>query len=158
MDSISRSSQGLLSRAYESGLRCSEDGTVKKLSILHVEDDKVISTCAKRAAERANRQYISFVSGEEALQYIEENSFDVVIMDIDLSKGGGRWNGYETARKIRKLFPYQLIYSASSDAVVDNPIVDGVLLFNGHLGKAGICFFINDGIEKAVSENRIVKM
>lgn len=29
----------------------------------------------------------------------------VVILDNDLSKGGGKWNGYETARRIRDINP-----------------------------------------------------
>lgn len=79
-------------------------------------------------------------------------------MDINLSGGGGSWDGYQTAREIIKLFPHQLIYSASSNDTVDNRDVDGRPMFNGHLGKAGIAAFIKHQIEKAVSENKIAKI
>ena len=119
--------------------------------IVHVEDIRSIRFTTERVARQEKCTYYGFSNGEGALAFIQKYEVDVVLMDIDLAGGGGSWNGYETARRILELYPDQLIYSASAEKEIDNPLVGERSMFNGHLGKEGIANFIKNDLAPLVS-------
>lgn len=151
--------------SYERNRRHSVNGGPSPFVILHVEDTsfhwEMVEGVIKRLNQKEPRPkilYTHFPSGEEAYKYFEEHTVDVVLMDINLSGGGGKWDGYDTARKIIKLSSDQLIFSASSDNVVNNPIIEGRPMFSKHLGKSGIVQFIREDLEGVVLAARLKRL
>ncbi|MCP5505534.1 MAG: response regulator [Chlamydiales bacterium] len=141
--------------------RRSIDGVAPSYVLLHVEDSESIRFTTDAVVKGVNRKegfpkilYVHFFSGEGAVEYIRKHEVDVVVMDRDLSGGGGKWDGFETAKQIIHLFPHQIIYSASGDGEIDNPTVLKRPIFHGHLGKTGIPDFIRNQLERVVVAER----
>ncbi|MFH1791292.1 MAG: response regulator transcription factor [Candidatus Omnitrophota bacterium] len=65
--------------------------------ILLVEDEKNIAKLVKYNLEKAGFECDIAVSGEKALEYLDNSAFDAVILDIMLPK----MNGFEVCRTIR---------------------------------------------------------
>lgn len=66
--------------------------------ILIVEDDKHISKLVKYNLEKAGFDCIVTVTGEDALEVLDRESFDLIILDIMLPK----MDGFETCRNIKQ--------------------------------------------------------
>ena len=92
------------------------------LKILIVEDDSVSALLLQRALEKNAHQIIGIAdSGEKALEILEENRADIVMMDINLS---GDLDGIKTTEIINEKFDIPVVYlSASSDAETLNKVV-----------------------------------
>src|SRR5512135_1754439 len=84
-----------------------------KKKILIVEDEDVIASGLKLCLKEGGFHMLKTVStGEEALQSVEKNKPDLILMDIRLR---GRMNGYETVTKIRLNSNVPVIYSTGGD-------------------------------------------
>lgn len=85
------------------------------LRILITEDDHVSALLLKKALEKNNHQIIGISdSGEKALEILEENQADIVMMDINLA---GELDGIKTTEIINEKYDIPVVYlSASSDA------------------------------------------
>lgn len=71
----------------------------RTLKILVVEDNKINQLVTRKIIESKNHNYSIANNGFEALELIRNNTFDVILMDINMPI----LNGYETSIKIRKL-------------------------------------------------------
>lgn len=69
------------------------------ISVLVAEDNKMNVLILKRFFLKWNVKYQIAEHGEEVLQFLEKNSFDLILMDLQMPV----LNGYETAKIIRKL-------------------------------------------------------
>ncbi|WP_194776516.1 hybrid sensor histidine kinase/response regulator [Pararhodonellum marinum] len=92
------------------------------LRILITEDDHVSALLLKKALEKNSHHIIGICdSGEEALDMLEENSADLVMMDISLS---GELDGIKTTEIINEKYGIPVVYlSASSDTETLNKVV-----------------------------------
>ncbi|WP_026955478.1 hybrid sensor histidine kinase/response regulator [Algoriphagus vanfongensis] len=92
------------------------------LNILIVEDDSVSALLLQRALEKNNHQIIGIAdTGEKALEILQENHSDIVMMDINLA---GELDGITTTEIINERFDIPVVYlSASSDAETLNKVV-----------------------------------
>jgi signal transduction histidine kinase len=92
------------------------------LKILIVEDDSVSALLLQRALEKNAHQIIGIAdSGEKALEILEENRADIVMMDINLA---GELDGIKTTEIINEKYDIPVVYlSASSDAETLNKVV-----------------------------------
>ncbi|SIN65596.1 ATP-binding protein [Algoriphagus halophilus] len=92
------------------------------LKILIVEDDSVSALLLKRALEKNNHDIIGIAdSGEKALDILEENIADIVMMDINLA---GELDGIKTTEIVNEKYDIPVVYlSASSDAETLNKVV-----------------------------------
>ncbi len=66
--------------------------------ILVVEDDKHISKLVKYNLEKAGFDCVASITGEEALEVLDRESVDLIILDIMLPK----MDGFETCRHIKQ--------------------------------------------------------
>ena len=77
------------------------DARVSSPTVLIVEDDPLLALDLMALLERAGFQVLGVAeSGEQALVLVRVRPVDVVVMDVDLSKGGGRLDGVQTATQI----------------------------------------------------------
>jgi hypothetical protein len=92
------------------------------LKILIVEDDSVSALLLQRALEKNPHQIIGIAdTGEKALDILEENLVDIVMMDINLA---GELDGIKTTEIINEKYDIPVVYlSASSDAETLNKVV-----------------------------------
>jgi len=70
--------------------------------ILLVEDDMNLSFMVKENLEDLGYKVSHIVKGEDVLQALETENFDLILMDVELP---GQLNGFETAEAIRKNYP-----------------------------------------------------
>lgn len=83
------------------------------INVLIVENESIVALDLKHILESANYKVTTAVSGEKALQIIENNKIDLIFMSTQLR---GPLNGIETAVKIRNQFNIPIIYiSANSN-------------------------------------------
>ncbi len=73
---------------------------MKKL--LFVEDDQNLSSVVKENLEDFGFKVRHVLTGEEALDSLKVDSFDIILMDVELL---GEIDGFETAEKIRIIYP-----------------------------------------------------
>jgi two-component system, cell cycle response regulator DivK len=67
--------------------------------ILYVEDDPVNAMVIQKFLEKTYRIF-HLEDGESCLEYLQENTVDLILMDINL--GRGKMDGVETLQHIRK--------------------------------------------------------
>ena len=72
---------------------------LKNLNILVVEDNKINQMVTKKLLEKNGHNFQMAENGLEALLLVEENNFDVILMDINMPV----MNGIEASIKIRNL-------------------------------------------------------
>jgi DNA-binding NarL/FixJ family response regulator len=80
-----------------------EKSTIPKIKIFLVDDHRLV----RRGIKSLLNKYYDFEiigeadSGEETLEKIQENTPEIILMDVSLPK----MNGFETIAKIKELFP-----------------------------------------------------
>ena len=72
---------------------------LKNLNILVVEDNKINQMVTKKLLEKNGHSYQMAENGLEALQLVEQNTFDIILMDINMPV----INGIEASIKMRNL-------------------------------------------------------
>lgn len=92
------------------------------LNILIVEDDAVSAILLKRALEKNAHQIIGIAeTGERAIEILNANSVDIVMMDINLA---GELDGIKTTEIINEKYEIPVVYlSANSDTDTLNKVV-----------------------------------
>ncbi len=70
---------------------------LKGINILLVEDDRMNQFVMRRIIEKWNTSIDIAQNGREAIQKLERNNYDLVLLDLHMPE----MNGYETARKVR---------------------------------------------------------
>ena len=71
--------------------------TGPRLRILQVEDNETNRKIAERVLSREGHEVISVVNGAEALERLDNEEFDIILMDRDMPV----MNGVEATRRIR---------------------------------------------------------
>ncbi|AMK10945.1 MAG: response regulator [Pseudodesulfovibrio sp.] len=74
---------------------------MKKIRLLLVDDEADFRTAYARRFVRRNAEITQAASGQEAIDKIRENDFDVVILDVMMPE----MNGIETLRRIKAIDP-----------------------------------------------------
>ena len=93
-----------LSESVSDGLDQDDDGEVKIVTILHVEDNQTVAEAVKETLEIQGWQVDTCTDGNTALQKIESDAdYDVLLLDYDLPGV----NGLELVRHAREL-PHRL--------------------------------------------------
>jgi CheY-like chemotaxis protein len=80
---------------------------MKKIKILIVEDEYIISLTLKNIFVASGYDATVVTSGAEAITYAEKEKPDVVIMDVSLN---GQLDGIEAARMIKAKFGLPIIF------------------------------------------------
>ncbi|BAO76027.1 ATP-binding protein [Winogradskyella sp. PG-2] len=70
---------------------------LSKKRILIVEDNRINQTVTKRILENENVECMIAQNGEEAVKFVKENTFDLILMDINMPIK----NGIEATKEIR---------------------------------------------------------
>jgi len=78
--------------------RSSADGNLQNLRILIVDDDEINRIVARGLIEQSGCKATCVAGGEEAIRTMETNSFDVVLMDVQMPE----MDGFEAAASIRR--------------------------------------------------------
>ncbi len=71
-----------------------------KRKILVIDDDPLVAKTLKRLLDFHGYQTLSCLSGEEAIQHVKWEHFDVVLSDIRMPK----MNGIRTVEEIQKIY------------------------------------------------------
>ncbi len=88
------------------------------IKILVVEDEAIIALDIKFKLEKMGYHVVTVPSGEMALNTIENNDFDIVLMDMSLN---GELDGVETAVLIRdSYFDSLLVYITANNHLAEN--------------------------------------
>ncbi|WP_146185090.1 tetratricopeptide repeat-containing hybrid sensor histidine kinase/response regulator [Flavobacterium pallidum] len=74
----------------------------KELDILVVEDNKINQMVTKKIIERHGHRCRLAASGNEAIEAAQKESFDIILMDINMPG----MNGYDTTKSMRELGIY----------------------------------------------------
>jgi CheY-like chemotaxis protein len=72
------------------------------LRILAVDDEPYLRDLIALMLERDGHTVVTTATGEQALEHLDDGSFDLVISDIGLGAG---MNGWELGRQVRARFP-----------------------------------------------------
>lgn len=83
--------------------------------ILVVDDEKPISDIVKFNLEKEGFEVITAYDGEEALEKVEENQPDLLVLDLMLPKK----DGLEVCREVRKSYEMPIIMVTAKDQEID---------------------------------------
>ena len=103
----------------------------KKLRILGVDDEPIIGESIACALEAPNRKVVLAKNGQEALEMVAKEKFDIVITDHRMPRAGG----LELVKKLRK-------------RKFDGKIV----VLSGHLSADNIGIYEELGIDEVVGK------
>ena len=94
------------------------------MDILLVED--ILIEANQTVAKLYQLGYAEITSvrrGEEAIRVVREQLPELILMDIELHEGGGKFNGFETVKAINKIDKYvPIIYLSGLDGKKVKPI------------------------------------
>ncbi len=76
-------------------------------NILLVEDEAIIAMALAADLEDMGYAVATAGSGEEAFAMVQQQLFDLVLMDIQL---GGSWDGIETLKKIQEIADPRVVF------------------------------------------------
>ena len=89
-----------------------------KKQILCVEDDAAILMPLRYALEREDWQVTWANTGSQAIDYVQQQSFDFIILDVGLPD----LNGFEVCKKIRNFNHTPLLFLTARDDEIDRII------------------------------------
>lgn len=99
--------------------------------ILVVEDEAIIAMALSADLEDMGYESATAGSGEEALEMLSQEHFDMVLMDIQL---GGKWDGIETIKRIQEIADPKVVFiSGNSEKGTVNKLQE--LKMHGFLVK-----------------------
>jgi two-component system, cell cycle sensor histidine kinase and response regulator CckA len=90
-----------------------------KTSVLIVEDEKIVALDIRKQLEKSGYRVCGvYGSGEEALEFCESASPDIVLMDIQLQ---GKMDGVATAKEMRAVYEVPVIFltAYADDATIE---------------------------------------
>ena len=99
--------------------------TEKQIKCLVVDDDPSIRLLVQRALQKSGFEAATAADGVEALRMLEENEFDLLILDLMMP----RLNGFDVVERLRSnasTTPKILIMTAASPNVLRDLPVDRV--------------------------------
>lgn len=92
----------------------------KQISILVVDDNKINQMVSRKMLLNNNQKCTMAYSGFEAIEFLEKENFDLILMDIHMPV----MNGFETSKKIRELnikTPIIALTASDRDEISENP-------------------------------------
>ncbi|NBV06732.1 MAG: response regulator [Proteobacteria bacterium] len=130
-------------------LKVPQKSNAKNKSILLVEDNPVNIKIAYKALEGKGYRVMHAENGLEALEIIDQENFDLILMDGEMPV----MNGYEAARKIRegKVFKNFKNYKTI-------PIVAFMSCCDEQTLKKALDSGMNDYVEKSISRTKLFEM
>jgi DNA-binding NtrC family response regulator len=113
-------------------------------SLLVIDDEKLVRWTIQQIMGKENFRVVSASDGDEAMELIKQNRFDVIITDLVMP---GR-DGIDVAKWIKKLHPETKVIMITAY---------GYSLDKDEARKAGISFFLDkpfqvDEVKRAVSQ------
>ena len=103
----------------------------KKLRILGVDDEPIIGESVACALEGPNRKIVLAKNGQEALEMVAKEKFDIVITDHRMPRAGG----LELVKKLRK-----------------RKYEGKIVVLSGHLSADNIGIYEDLGIDEVVGK------
>ncbi len=83
--------------------------------VLVVDDEKLIVKGIRFSLEQEGMQVDCAYDGQEALDMIKQNAYDVILLDVMLPK----YNGYEVCQQVREFSDVPIIMLTAKDADMD---------------------------------------
>ena len=122
--------------------------------LLLVDDHAIVRSGLRRLLESLDviTKIDECASGEEAYQFLQKNTVDLVIMDISMPGKGG----IETTNQIKKRFPKIKVLMLSmhdNSMIIDNALKAGA---NGYILKNDLSDDLLDAIEKVMNNEIII--
>jgi CheY-like chemotaxis protein len=117
-------------------------GLKKKIKILVVEDNPLNQKLAGFMLANWGYKYDICSNGRQALEYLKLNSYDLILMDIQMPE----MNGYETTQYIRKNLELGL------------PIIAMTSQSSPHERERCLVNGLNDYIEKPIKEEELYNL
>ncbi|MCP4290275.1 MAG: response regulator [bacterium] len=115
----------------------------QELKVLLAEDNPINQVYARKVLDRLGAKVSVANNGQEALNFVKDNSFDLVLMDCQMPT----MDGYEATRQIRKL----------GDSYLDLPII--ALTAFAMAEDRDICLAagMNDYVTKPIDQKTLIK-
>ncbi|MBT4760026.1 MAG: response regulator transcription factor [Nitrosomonadales bacterium] len=122
--------------------------------LLIVDDHEIVRAGIRRLVENNSKLNIvaDFGTGEEAYQFLQKNTVDLVIMDVSMPGKGG----IETTSRIKKRFPRLKVLMLSmhdNSMIIDKAMNAGA---NGYILKNDLSDDLLDAIEKVMNNEIII--
>jgi signal transduction histidine kinase/integral membrane sensor domain MASE1 len=119
---------------------------IKKLRILVAEDNEINQLVIAAILERMGIAAVIVINGKEAVQRIQQETFDVILMDCQMPI----LDGYQATEQIRKLegFKDLPIFALTADVTAESKRKAKRSGFSGHLSKP---ILVGDLLEKLES-------
>lgn len=97
--------------------RCESLHSREHLRILAVDDEPLMGKMIARVLRPAGHQVVTATSGEEALDRLRSDKFDVLISDIGMGPG---MNGWDLVERVRRLWPdLRVVVATGWGAAID---------------------------------------
>jgi len=104
-------------RVQSAGSASPVDAAVQPLRILAVDDEPMITKALNRLLKPAGHRVTVANSGEEAVEWLQRESFDLVISDVGMGTG---MNGWELCGHVRRAWPNtRLVLATGWGAAID---------------------------------------
>ena len=122
--------------------------------LLIVDDHEIVRAGIRRLVENNSKlnNVADFGTGEEAYQFLQKNTVDLVIMDVSMPGKGG----IETTSRIKKRFPKLKVLMLSmhdNSMIIDKAMNAGA---NGYILKNDLSDDLLDAIEKVMNNEIII--
>jgi len=95
------------------------------LKILIVEDNKINQMVTKKLLDKSEHKCKIAENGQEAINLVEKNTFDLILMDIHMPV----LNGFEASKKIRELgitTPIVALTASDKNEIINEMAINGI--------------------------------
>jgi len=104
--------------AMAQGARPANCAAARQLRILAVDDEPAVGSMVRRILRPQGHSVVTATSGEEALERLADESFDVMISDVGMGPG---MNGWELVERVRQSWPAMHVVLATGwGAAIDS--------------------------------------